>query len=94
MGWAVYRFASGDARMTGMDRKDAKSFGKTCVGFDFNPSGDQQVANIKGLFAEIIDAINDMPTRDDMHDHLKEQAVLQSITAQMWAIKAATWQPK
>lgn len=80
--------------MTGFDRKDNDSVGKQLVGFAFNPSGDQTVANLKGLFAEIIDIVNDLPAKDKTHERLAADAITMIVTAQMWAVKVATWQVK
>lgn len=77
--------------MTGYDRKPADSLGKQLVGFNFNPSGDQTVANLKGLFAEIIDIVNDLSVKDKTHERLAADAITMIITAQMWSVKAATW---
>ena len=70
------------------------TFGQRAVGLTFNPSGDETVAELKQMFAEIIDACalgradaegNPEKTR------LWSIAITEAQTAQMWAVKAATW---
>jgi len=74
------------------------SFGEKAVGLTFNPSGDDRVARIKRLYAEIIDFCNDerSMSKEELQ-HGSEQARLYSIAitsaqeAQMWCVKAITW---
>jgi hypothetical protein len=72
--------------------KFANSYGERAVGLSFNPSGNEGVERIKRLYAEIIDFCNDARTHA-----LGEQARLFSVAiteaqaAQMWAVKAITW---
>lgn len=69
------------------------TFGERAVGLSFNPSGDDNVARYKTLYAEIIDGLN----RAREHSIYPETKRLYSIaiteaqTAQMWAVKATTW---
>jgi hypothetical protein len=81
------------AKVTGYDRKNADSYGHKLVGFTFNPSGDPKVAQLKGLFAEIIDICHDglMEAKDNELATLWNEASLRSLDAQMWTVKAATW---
>jgi len=70
------------------------SFGERAVGLSFNPSGDENINHIKKLYAQIIDFCSD--ARDDTTDGEKKRlwsvAITEAQTAQMWAVKAITWQ--
>jgi hypothetical protein len=68
------------------------SYGQQAVGLTFNPSGDPTVAKLKELYAEIIDICNDnRGGRDSEQARLWSVAITEAQTAQMWAVKAATW---
>jgi hypothetical protein len=73
------------------------TFGEKAVGLTFNPSGDPVVTEIKTLYAKIIDLCNDF-RRADGNEMTGDQARLIKIAiteaqgAQMWAVKAATYQ--
>jgi hypothetical protein len=71
----------------------AMSYGEKAVGLDFNPSGDAKVAKIKALYAEIIDICDAgrMAAETREGANLWVQATREAQTAQMWAVKAATW---
>ena len=70
-----------------------QSFGEKAVGTSFNPSQDEKVKKLKQLYAEIINILH-----DDRADNRDERARLSSVaiteaqTAQMWAVKAVTWE--
>jgi hypothetical protein len=83
--------------VTGFDRKPVDSFGKRLVGFEFNPSGDPKVAQLKALFAEIIDITHDgMEASPDEgpEQFIWREAIMRSLDAQMWCVKAVTWRRK
>ena len=67
------------------------SFGEKAMGVNFNPSGDEKVAKLKALYAEIADILN-----DDRGENRDERARVASVAsteaqgAQMWAVKAVT----
>jgi hypothetical protein len=69
------------------------TFGERAVGLTFNPSGDPTVLDLKQKAAAFIDACNTM--RNAATDpEVKRQysiAITEAQTAQMWAVKAATW---
>lgn len=68
------------------------SFGQKAVGLSFNPSGDPIVNRIKELYAEIIDLCNEgRGTEKNESARLFSVAITEAQTAQMWAVKAATW---
>lgn len=68
------------------------TFGEKAVGYTFNPSGDENVAKVKQLYAEIIDLVHNMKTPEQCEkNRLLSVAVTEAQTAQMWAVKAFTW---
>lgn len=68
------------------------TFGMKAVGLTFNPSGDQDVAQIKAAYAKIIDMLNDMRGTDrNERARLLSIAITEAQAAQMWAVKAITW---
>lgn len=73
------------------------TFGEKACGVSFNPGGNVDVDQIKRTFAAIVDDLHDRRVRASINDK-KETARMLSIaiteaqTAQMWAVKAVTWQ--
>jgi len=72
------------------------TFGEKAVGLDFNPSGAEKVTELKTLFAKIIDICNDAREgggnmKGGEVSRLWSIAITEAQTAQMWAVKAATW---
>jgi hypothetical protein len=69
------------------------TFGERAVGLTFNPSGDARVAELKQLSAALIDACNALRegTKDPEVKRLYSIAITEAQTAQMFAVKAATW---
>lgn len=74
------------------------TYGERLVSLDFNPSGNEKVTNLKKLFAEAIDMCADeLAEMDDDMDQLASaapiwrEAIMRSLDAQMWCVKAATW---
>lgn len=72
------------------------SYGQKAVGLTFNPSGDEKVLKIKQLYAEIIDLCNDFKLVDKEmtgdQARLLKIAITEAQGAQMWAVKAVTYQ--
>lgn len=71
------------------------TFGMKAVGLSFNPSGSEEVTKIKQAAADFIDFCNDARTAalgDKEVARLYSVAITEAQTAQMWAVKAATWQ--
>lgn len=70
------------------------SFGEKAVGLTFNPSGDPDVLECKKAFASIIDSLD--RARDEAGKSEKGRllsiAITEAQAAQMWAVKAITWQ--
>lgn len=80
--------------MEDVERKElVESYGGKAVGLTFNPSNLVAVDVIKTQYAEIINDL-DM-TRNETEDiekkRLCEQAIIVAQDAQMWAVKAKTW---
>lgn len=75
------------------------TFGEQAVGLSFNPSGNKKVDDLKEKAAAFIDACNDLKTGgpneyvDDQVKRMASIAITEAQTAQMWAVKAATWEP-
>lgn len=69
-----------------------QTLGEQLVGINFNPSGDEKVAKVKSLYAEIIDLLDDCRKKEN--DNQKNRhisvAITEAQTAQMWAVKAIT----
>lgn len=70
------------------------TFGMKAVGLTFNPSNSPEVDRVKRLYADIIDDCNDArsATDDPEKKRLYSVAITEAQTAQMWAVKAITWQ--
>jgi hypothetical protein len=68
------------------------TYGEKAVGLAFNPSGDLNVERIKKLYAEIIDACNQLREGErGERARLASVAITEAQGAQMWAVKAITW---
>lgn len=69
------------------------TYGEKAVGLTFNPSQDPKVAQIKELYAKIIDIINDsVDANPSEKSRLLKIAITEAQTAQMWAVKGLTYQ--
>lgn len=73
------------------------TYGEKAVGLTFNPSGDEKVQKVKELYAEIIDIVINNAYRPEggktsEMQVLSTEAIRQAQTAQMWAVKAITYQ--
>ena len=75
------------------DQERELSFGEKAVGLTFNPSGDAAVSDLKGSISVFIDMCNDAraATQDPEVKRMYSVAITEAQTAQMWAVKAATW---
>jgi hypothetical protein len=77
------------------DEQRELTFGEKAVGLTFNPSGDSAVNTIKKYYAQIIDDLNSLrsaPTTTSEQARLFSIAITEAQGAQMWAVKAITWQ--
>lgn len=78
------------------------TYGQKAVGLSFNPSNNPSVQTIKTQYASIIDSLNqaiaEMPVNDaglpsnPERIRLYKIAITEAQSAQMWAVKAITWQ--
>ena len=70
------------------------TFGEKAVGLTFNPSANDSVAQCKSDFAYIIDKLNLLREVDNRAEvkRMVSIAITEVQTAQMWAVKAITWQ--
>jgi hypothetical protein len=73
--------------------------GEIAVGLTFNPSGDEKVNKIKILMAEVFDIVEQSVdvNREDRFPYdvarqrkMRDAALSEIITAQMWAVKVVT----
>lgn len=69
------------------------TFGEKAVGITFNPSQDLKVEGIKRRCADLIDEIHKLRTyQADLEvARMASIAITDIQSAQMWAVKAATW---
>lgn len=69
------------------------SFGERAVGLSFNPGNNYEVNEIKRAFADTIDLLNYQreKTTNSEVKRMLSIAITESQTAQMWAVKAVTW---
>jgi hypothetical protein len=77
-----------------MENEGPMTFGEKAVGLTFNPSGDPTVEAIKRKCADLIDDLDSLRNHADTKPEIKRMlsiAVTELQTAQMWAVKAATW---
>ena len=78
----------------GEDTTRELSYGEKAVGLNFNPGGNENVNEIKRLYASIIDLVNNLPCEVGPSEKLRliKIAITEAQTAQMWAVKAITWE--
>jgi hypothetical protein len=91
-----YRARRDDPRPATQDSAvtdQVQSFGERAVGLSFNPSGDPLVAELKKLSAAFIDECNYCREQADDPEvkRMYSIAITEAQTAQMFAVKAATW---
>lgn len=70
------------------------TFGEKACGVSFNPGGLPAVTQIKADFASIVDKLNNerVATTNPEIKRMLSVAITEVQTAQMWAVKAVTWQ--
>lgn len=69
------------------------TFGQKACGVSFNPGGNPVVAEIKNDFAELVDKLHNtrLAENDPEVKRMLSVAITDLQTAQMWAVKAVTW---
>lgn len=77
-----------------MEEQRELTFGEKACGVSFNPGGLEHVARLKADFAKLVDQLH--ATREaSSNPEIKRMlsiAITETQTAQMWAVKAVTWQ--
>lgn len=76
----------------GTPLEQQQTFGQKAVWLSFNPSWDDKVGQVKQLYAQIIDLLNDL--RADQRNEqgrLASVAITEAQGSQMRAVKAITW---
>jgi hypothetical protein len=70
------------------------TFGQKACGVSFNPGGPAVVNEIKKDFATIVDNLHAIRLVTDNAEvkRMLSIAITEAQTAQMWAVKAVTWQ--
>lgn len=70
------------------------TFGEKACGVTFNPGGNEVVARIKMEFASMVDDLNNLRNKTENPEvkRMLSIAITDVQTAQMWAVKAVTWQ--
>jgi streptogramin lyase len=69
------------------------TFGQRACGVSFNPGGNVAVAAIKDQFAALVDTLHAgrEAATDPEVKRMLSIAITETQTAQMWAVKAVTW---
>lgn len=72
------------------------TFGDKAVGRTFNPGGSIIVDELKKTYAYVIDTLDTCrrTSEDPEIKRLCSVAITEAQTAQMWAVKAITWEGK
>lgn len=70
------------------------TYGEKLVGITFNPGGSPEVNTMKRMYAGIIDDLNNAAARAETSEQKRHYsiAITEAQTAQMWAVKALTFQ--
>lgn len=70
------------------------TFGEKACGVSFNPGGRPDVDAVKTQFAAVVDDLNDRRNAAENPEikRMLSIAITEAQTAQMWAVKAVTWQ--
>lgn len=73
--------------------KRQQTYGERAVGLSFNPSNDDEVHQIKKMYADIIDKMDKLKHESESGEvkRLCSISIHEAQTAQMWAVKAITW---
>jgi hypothetical protein len=84
-----------DAGAAGHELQGRQTRGQKLTGVSFNPSGRFDVHKSKTWHAELIDELDAIlkdPKASGEHKRCAAIAIHEAQTAQMWAVKALTWQ--
>lgn len=74
--------------------KNQLTYGEKAVGIKFNPSACSDIDEMKQKFADLIDKMDYLRSESTSNEQkrLCSIAITEIQTAQMWAVKARTWQ--
>lgn len=74
--------------------EEPRTYGRKAVGLSFNPSGNKDVEDVKVSYAYIIDRLHELrgSTESLEKKRLYSIAITEAQAAQMWAVKAITWE--
>ena len=77
-----------------MDTTRELTFGEKAVGITFNPSNNPTVDKFKKGCADLIDELNEARKATNKPDIIRmfSLAITDVQSAQMWGVKALTWQ--
>lgn len=82
--------------MNANEAKEAakQTYGEKAVGLGFNPSAITDIDVMKKKFADVIDKMDYLRSQSTSAEQkrLCSVAITQIQTAQMWAVKARTWE--
>lgn len=83
----------GEENILAWSKPTGITFGEKAVGLTFNPGGNKAVGNIKKQFAFTIDTLEKYrkESEDSEVKRMLSIAITEAQTAQMWAVKAVTW---
>lgn len=83
-----------DLKNVEQEDKPVLSYGQKAVGITFNPGGNPEVDRCKQMFANCIDQLHALRSKEDAsgeQKRLASVAITELQGAQMWAVKALTW---
>ena len=74
------------------EEKKELTYGERAVGLNFNPGNNPDVQDVKEMYGDIIDRLHNMKTPEQSErNRLISIAITEAQTAQMWAVKAITF---
>ena len=77
-----------------MSEQPKLTYGQKACGVNFNPEGNPQVAQVKQLYASLVDLLDAIRQTADNSPEVKRMlslSITDAQTSQMWAVKAITW---
>lgn len=77
-----------------MKAQQPLTFGEKAVGMTFNPGGDVRVHDLKRACANLLDGLHTdhLASTNDEVARMTSLAITHIQEAQMWAVKALTWE--
>jgi hypothetical protein len=77
-----------------MSEQPKLTYGQKACGVNFNPDGSPQAAQVKQLYASLVDLLDAIRQTADNSPEVKRMlslSITDAQTSQMWAVKAITW---